>query len=582
MSVETNFRCICLVLFFTGELTVAFSDMDAAEQRLALTYKNNESAWQFLNGRWNTNDQRSMVCPATSHWSMDVHLAFQTEQAYGDCTLSGKWQFRYAGGAQPLFIVRAQDTRRFYAVRCNLQMNLPSSEEMIMCSIWKGTEDGYQRMLGYRRKVGIYAGRADPHRWYEVRVRCVGPQIVVYFDDNFVCAVNDADYAAGMVGVGGIGTPAFKDLEVAGAPVQLKTPWSDAETETPKQFKPVSGVASSAMATLLSDDEILLGFRDGDKQFVTRSRDYGLTWDKPVQGSFGYYIASLNELWSIRGEHNPDVVWKDGGTNFDELNPNNFWHIISISRDLGRTWSPKKRLAIPFPAGVAYQPIKGEAGAVVGPQGPPRDLGDGAVAMTGSWRNNPDGNYHSDQNLFFRSTDGGRSWSMSYVDATEWERNESGWVELGGGRILAVLRSNYTNSVGQSISEDYGRTWSKVRPLGIPFFGASAPSILRTRNNVLVLATRQWGIFTSIDDGQTWSLPTHIRGYSGSGLKAGLLEMKDGRLLVFSSTHGNARKNCTTVGQFIRVDTDGMVHPALLGPYPHLESTSIESTRQLK
>ena len=54
-------------------------------------------------------------------------------------------------------------------------MNLPSSEEMIMCSIWKGTEDGYQRMLGYRRKVGMYAGRADPHRWYEVRVRCVGP-----------------------------------------------------------------------------------------------------------------------------------------------------------------------------------------------------------------------------------------------------------------------------------------------------------------------------------------------------------------------------------------------------------------------
>ena len=93
-------------------------------------------------------------------------------------------------------------------------------------------------------------------------MRCVGPQIVVYFNDNFVCAANDADYAAGMVGVGGVGTPAFKDLEVAGVPVQLETPWSDAETETPKQFKPVSGIASSATATLLPNDEILLGFRD--------------------------------------------------------------------------------------------------------------------------------------------------------------------------------------------------------------------------------------------------------------------------------------------------------------------------------
>ena len=85
-----NFRCICLGLLFTGALIAVSSDIAAAEQRLALTYKNNESAWQFLNGRWNTNDELSMVCPAISHWSMDVHLAFQTEQAYGDCTLSGK------------------------------------------------------------------------------------------------------------------------------------------------------------------------------------------------------------------------------------------------------------------------------------------------------------------------------------------------------------------------------------------------------------------------------------------------------------------------------------------------------------
>jgi len=369
-----------------------------------------------------------------------------------------------------------------------------------------------------------------------------------------------------MVGVGGVGTPAFKDLEVAGVPVQLETPWSDAETETPKQFKPVSGIASSATATLLPNDEILLGFRDGKKQFVTRSRDYGLTWDKPVQGPFGYYIASRDELWSMRGEHNPDIEWKDFGTNFDQLNSDNFWHVISISRDMGRSWSPEKRLAIPFPAGLAYQPIKGKAGAVVGPGGTPRDVSDGTLAMTGSWRNNPDGNYASDQNLFFRSSDGGRSWSMTHIDDTEWERNESCWVELGGGRILVVLRSNYTNSVGQSISEDYGRTWSKVRPLGIPYFGASAPAILRLKNDVLVLATRQWGIFTSIDDGQTWSLPTHIRGYSGSGEKASLLEMKDGRLLVLNATHGNARANCTTVGQFMRVDDDGTVHPALPGP----------------
>ena len=101
-------------------------------------------------------------------------------------------------------------------------------------------------------------------------------------------------------------------------------------------------------------------------------------------------------------------------------------------------------------------------------------------------------------------------------------------------------------------------------PAGIPFFGASAPSIIRTRDNVLLLAVRNWGVFTSLDNGWTWSLPTHIRAYSGSGGGANLLEMSDGRILVLNATHGNSR-NGRIVAQFIRVDGNGRVHPALPG-----------------
>ena len=539
----------------------------AALQRRGLTYKGNERAWRFLNGPWHTNDGGHMISPATSFWSMDIHLAFQVEQAYRDCTVSTKWQFRYGGGAAPILIVRAQNTRRFYAVRCNLQMNLPSSEQYLMCSIWKGTSDGYQRMLGYRRKVGIYVVKDDPHKWYEVRIQCAGPQIIVFFDDNFVCAVNDTDYEAGVVGVGTTyGIAAFKDLAMEGEPVRGVPTWSDAEIETPKQFSPASVPAGGATATLLPHDEILVGYSSGGKRFVTRTRNYGLTWDEPVEGRSGYYIESRDELWAIWGEHNPDVKWHDQGKNFDELNTTNFWNVQTVSRDHGKTWTPKQLMMVPFPKGIAYAPIKGKAGSVLGFQEPPRNLSDGAIAISACWRNNPDGNYHSDQVQFCRTTDGGQSWSISPVDATEWERNESAWVELGDGKILCVLRSNYTNSVGKSISTDYGRTWSRVSPLGIPYFGPSAPAIMRTRNKVLVLATRGWGIFTSTDEGQTWSLPTHIRGYTGSGGAANILEMADGRLFVLSSTHGNARGASTIMGQFIRVDADGTVSPALPGP----------------
>jgi hypothetical protein len=463
------------------------------------------------------------------------------------------------------------DSRRFYAIRFTLQMNLPSDQEYIMASIWKGHEDGYRRMLGYRRKVGIYHARQDPHKWYPVRVECRGGEIILYFEDQFVCAVRDDEYRRGRVGVSStVGVSAWRNLLVEGSAVPLIPPWSLVEAETPKQFEVawnpgITAKQAGAQTTLLPGEVVLLGFSGEEgTRYLTRSSDYGLTWEKPTKGRFGYYLPSLGELWSISWEHNPAVTWHDRGTNFDELNMSNFWNALSRSTDTGQTWSTPERLSLPFPKWRAYQPIAGKAGSVLSLQSEPRELTDGSIAISGAWRNNPDGHYHSDQVQFLRTTDRGKTWLRSAVDATEWERNESTWVSLDEGDLLCVMRSNYTNTVGQSRSSNYGRTWSRVQP-GIPFFGASAPALIQTRERVLVLTTRVWGIFTSTDRGYTWSLPTHIGGYTGSGGPANLLEMEDGRILILNATHGNA-PNGRIKGQFVRVDPDGFVRPALPGP----------------
>ena len=102
------------------------------------------------------------------------------------------------------------------------------------------------------------------------------------------------------------------------------------------------------------------------------------------------------------------------------------------------------------------------------------------------------------------------------MDAGEWERNESTWAELADGELLCLMRSNYNNCLGVSRSKDLGKTWSRVTPT-IPFFSASAPNLLRTRDNILILATRGWGLFTSVDNGHGWSLPTQIGTYTGGG-----------------------------------------------------------------
>ena len=143
---------------------------------------------------------------------------------------------------------------------------------------------------------------------------------------------------------------------------------------------------------------------------------------------------------------------------------------------------------------------------------------------------------------------------MNPVDATEWERNESTWVELANGELLCVLRSNYNTYLGISRSKNMGKTWSRVKP-AIPYFGASAPALLRTRDDILVLATRGWGLFTSLDAGHTWSLPTQIGTYTGGGGAAQLHELSAGRIFI----GGPERPGDS---QIITIDRNGVIHPA--------------------
>ena len=114
------------------------------------------------------------------------------------------------------------------------------------------------------------------------------------------------------------------------------------------------------------------------------------------------------------------------------------------------------------------------------------------------------------------------------------------------------MRSNYETFLGASRSRDKGKTYSRVQPI-IPYFNPSAPSLLRTRDGVLVLATRGWGLFTSVDNGYTWSLPTDIGSHAGGQSSAAMRELPDGRILVGGPERG--------VTAFITVDREGVIHP---------------------
>ena len=188
------------------------------------------------------------------------------------------------------------------------------------------------------------------------------------------------------------------------------------------------------------------------------------------------------------------------------------------------------------------------------------ELSDSSVGLSVCWRNNPDGSFHSDQVEFLRTPDGGKTRTLRPVDGTEWERNESTWIELDNGELLCVMPSNFDPYLAILRSRDTGKSWSETSP-AIPYHGASKPGLVQARDGVLILAVRVWGLFTSTDRGYTWSRPTFIGGYNGSGTYAHLVAMSDGQILVLGDDDHQFVK-----AQFITVDKDDVIHPAPPGP----------------
>ena len=79
-----------LILMFSSLAMAQGAENEPRE----LSYKGNEQDWQTVSGSWQSNEAGDLLVEGRG-------LALNTEQAYGDCVVSGKWQFRYTGDASP-------------------------------------------------------------------------------------------------------------------------------------------------------------------------------------------------------------------------------------------------------------------------------------------------------------------------------------------------------------------------------------------------------------------------------------------------------------------------------------------------
>ncbi len=245
---------------------------------------------------------------------------------------------------------------------------------------------------------------------------------------------------------------------------------------------------------------------------VSTSKDGGKSWTAPVE------IASRgNDNRNPALGFTPDKLlicayWKAGLHNYEEIingmGPE--WvgdndrssarqrkipaMFITTSPDYGQTWTEphvytSKLLTLASPYGRIIT------------------LPDGTLLMGvyGRLRQNEDDVRNI--SILLRSQDGGKTWGEETLVAKKY--NETSFVLLPNGRLLAACRSDIKNNVAITFSDDMGFTWNK--PQDITGFGEYPADLTLLKSGRVLLSFGRrvspmgCGLLFSDDNGLTWN-----------------------------------------------------------------------------
>ena len=166
--------------------------------------------------------------------------------------------------------------------------------------------------------------------------------------------------------------------------------------------------------------------------------------------------------------------------------------------------------------------------------------------------------------VYKRSTDGGRTWSSRLPTPASWATSQNvptihRVVDADGVRRVILWSGLYPARL--AVSEDDGRTWGELTPVGdwggVVVMGSVEP--LRTKGHYIALFHDDGGYLTkdghatdtmtllktfSIDGGLTWSAPQAILSRSDVHLcEPGMIRSPDGKQLAALLRENTRRKN---------------------------------------
>lgn len=508
--------------------------------------------WTFFNGVWKDGPDGALAVPEEiirqdGPGMQGHHYAFFKDAAFRD--LRASFQFRLTSHSDVGLIFRAADPSHFYLLHfpCCGQAN---RAQHFWAALSKMDSSGYFKIIKLElvRRVP-----SNQNVWLDAAVNVLGDKVSVRVGEHGLFETSDATYKGpGRIGVFSFSRADIRNLVVNGQRFDAGA-WD--EQMTPRcnwsyPFPDIAGWQRIMSLVRTPGGDLLCYFysRKGSGNepefFSSRSKDNGCTWSPPQAlgesvSKFCLHRLPDGRLIKItRAEKEGEFFMAESQDDgYTWLPPET---IYSDPTGLGQLLNLQDGSLLTFTA-ASYEPLKNDLNLW-------------------TW-----GSHHC-QAFFLRSTDGGRTWSEAMSLDTPFDREgqaldgnldltEVSAVQMGDGRILALVRPIYSPWMWETWSSDGGVTWQPcVRG---PFPGYATPNIPRTASGAILVAHRLPGltIHTSLDDGHTWDEGTTID--SGLWAMGEMIEIEP-NLILYIYNDSFERKLRT---QFIRV-TPGGLEPA--------------------
>jgi len=438
--------------------------------------------------------------------------AFYTPFEWGDVSLKASFLVEpmETGVLACGFIVRAQNGRNYYYVHYD-------RGQAILCR-----SDTDNDWIEIKRKSGLDKPAGT---WHQGEVQCRGNMLRVLLNGELLYEAEDPVLAAGRIGFyAGQGLVHVKDIVISGEATTAATPF----TVPPRQFVHVCTDAGAGAyeafpdVCRLQDGRLMCVFYagyghvampnerlpKGGRVSYCLSSDEGRTWtpaqtvyDGPdddrdpsiVQLKSGRILCNYFTLQNADGKNPP---WIGLGT----------WMVYSD--DNLATWSEPRQICNDYYCSSPIRELP-DGRLILGLYAEKDGKGWGAAAI---------------------SENQGDSWS-DVIDIDNGGMRldaETDIIQLKDGSLYAAQRGR-DETMGWSLSNDGGRTWSISKPMGFP---GHCPYLHRSPEGIILMAHRlpDTSLHYSTDECKTWSdniLVDHVGGAYPS-----MVTLNDGSILI--------------------------------------------------